>query len=491
MINRAIFTQPMIEYTDFAANALQVQEAKAGRELLGNYSRFHFHHPGPVFFYVMAAGEVVFYDWLQLVPAPFNAEMLAAILFNCACWALALVVLQEHFHGRLFGALGIAASVWFAAAVNLSAADGLRGVIVSPWMPHMLLAPFLLFAAATVSAAAGRTGHLPLSALAAGILIHGHVGQLLFAPVLLAAGVALWWRNTNRVNAWVLASCAGILLAFAAPILIEAARNHPNNLDLIRTYLAEHRGTQKTLRQSAYYLASFWAHDPAPQTDLLLPHPPLGRIAWSRAHARLFLLGLALVMATAAAVLTRQAIARRLAACTVGFILLTCALFFVWGVSITGELYQFNGYFVFSLQWLALVVGLGVLAERLPPIPILTAYLAVGAAAGLLLLSGSSLRHSVAPGDRRLWTIAYLLTAERMDHPIRLRFSDWGAAVGVANQMRRLELPFCVDREWGFMFNRVCGETGGTLELAAVPTVCPACRVLLDQNGLAATFIPR
>jgi hypothetical protein len=71
-INRALFTTSIIESSDFAANALQVQNAKHLAELLGNYSRWRFHHPGPAFFYIYAAGEWIFYDLLHLVPAPFN-----------------------------------------------------------------------------------------------------------------------------------------------------------------------------------------------------------------------------------------------------------------------------------------------------------------------------------------------------------------------------------------------------------------------------------
>ena len=169
-INSAVFSQPMIEYADFAANALQVQRAKTGHELLGNYSRFEFHHPGPAFMYMMAGGEFLFYDWTRIVPAPFNGELLACILFNCALLTVALLVIQTHLPGSLFPALAIAASVWFVSAVNITslAADGLHGGLVSPWMPHMLLTPFLVFVAAIVSASTGRTEHLPVSALAGG-----------------------------------------------------------------------------------------------------------------------------------------------------------------------------------------------------------------------------------------------------------------------------------------------------------------------------------
>ena len=57
-INGHWFRVPLIESADLAANSIQVYHAKMFRELLGNYSRWQFHHPGPVFFYLLAAGEV-------------------------------------------------------------------------------------------------------------------------------------------------------------------------------------------------------------------------------------------------------------------------------------------------------------------------------------------------------------------------------------------------------------------------------------------------
>jgi hypothetical protein len=489
-INRTVLTVPMIEYGDFAANALQIQEAKTGRELLGNYSRFQFHHPGPAFFYVMAAGEIVFYDWLHLVPAPFNAQILAAILFNCACLTVALLILGEHFRSRLFAALAITGSVWFAVAVNLSPADTMRGVLISPWMPHMLLAPFLLFAAATVSVAAGKAAHLPLSTFGAGMLIHGHAAQLLFAPLLFAAGVALCWRHGRPINPRILAGCGTIFIIFALPIVIDTLSHRPNNLDAIRTYLArDYPDARKTFLQSAYYLASFWTLDLSPHTTVSSPDPQLMRSAWERANSRMFLAGLVLVL-TLAVNLAKKSGQQRLLTYTGGFILAISILFVIWGMSITGPLYQFNGFFVFGLAWLALIVGLGVIAERLPPVSWRMAGWSVAVAASLTLLTGMTLEHPLASGDARVRTIALSLAKGRIDRPIRLRFTDWVPAIGVANQMRRLKLPFCVDQGWAYMFNRACGDTGGTLEISSQPVTCPDCRVLFADDGLAATLNP-
>ena len=47
VVNRGLFSTSLIEAGDQATNTIQVQNAAHFRELLGNYSRWHFHHPGP------------------------------------------------------------------------------------------------------------------------------------------------------------------------------------------------------------------------------------------------------------------------------------------------------------------------------------------------------------------------------------------------------------------------------------------------------------
>ena len=90
-----VFGAPMYEWADFAANALQIDRAKHFSELLGNYSRFNFHHPGPAFFYVYAASEVLFHDLLGVAAAPMNAHLLGSILLQSAFIAGAAVALAS------------------------------------------------------------------------------------------------------------------------------------------------------------------------------------------------------------------------------------------------------------------------------------------------------------------------------------------------------------------------------------------------------------
>ena len=181
-------------------------------------------------------------------------------------------------------------------------------------------------------------------------------------PFLLAAGAYLWWRNAVRRDLRILAVCGCILGLFATPILIEAAVDRPNNIDAIRAFMIRTPGPQKTVGESVNYFVSFLAHDPAPQTDLKVPDPPLWKMAFKRAYSRDFLLATGLLMLFAASLVKRSP-AKRFVIYSASAVLLISLLFLIWGISITGDLYEFNGFFIFGLQWLVLVVSLGLISE--------------------------------------------------------------------------------------------------------------------------------
>lgn len=154
ILNRDLFRVPIFEYTDFAANALQVERAKHFRELLGNYSRWGFHHPGPAFFYIFALSEKVLHDWLHLVPSEMNAHILSMVVLNTAFLFGAIGVVATYCRSRLFPPAALALSLLFIYVVNRTIPGS---AIFSIWMPHVLLFCFLFFITVCASVAAGRS----------------------------------------------------------------------------------------------------------------------------------------------------------------------------------------------------------------------------------------------------------------------------------------------------------------------------------------------
>ena len=80
--NRFLFTTRLYEDADMGANSILIEQARHFTLLVGNYSRYHFHHPGPAYMYVQAAGESLLWAWLHVVPTAWNGQLFAVYLLN-------------------------------------------------------------------------------------------------------------------------------------------------------------------------------------------------------------------------------------------------------------------------------------------------------------------------------------------------------------------------------------------------------------------------
>ncbi|MFC0532723.1 hypothetical protein [Phytohabitans kaempferiae] len=220
--NPVTFGRVVYERGDFAANSVITADAKHLELLVGNYSRLGFHHPGPAFFYVQAFGEWLWYDLLGAVPTPWNGQWIGLLALNSVLLGLCLAILHSWTASRRVTALcGAAGLLYFAVQ---------PAILASAWMPDLYVAPFLLLLTAAASVAAGRVAHLPALALAAGLLVHGHVSFLLFAPVIAGAAVlaSLWTgRPAWRAGRLAVLGAAGVLALFALPIVLNLLLHWP------------------------------------------------------------------------------------------------------------------------------------------------------------------------------------------------------------------------------------------------------------------------
>lgn len=459
-INSHWFRVPLVESSDWAANSIQVYHAKTFHEMLGNYSRWFFHHPGPVFFYLFAAGEYLFGDWLHVVPAPMNAQLVMLVLVNTALLFGSIEIWARHCPGPLFRPLALAAAVLVIYNVNLSHPSS---ALVSLWMPHVALLPFLFFASACASVAAGRLGHLPLLALGAMTMVHLHVAQILFAGVLsLAACVAaLVWvlrapagRRVWRQHVPAFALSVGIVALFLLPMVLELVLHKPNNLDYVRAYLQLYPDPHQGIVVASRYLLSFLTFSGDAVSPVYAPASGLLAQAASTPHVAIYwaLFGAGLC-ASVAMTMQRGKRHSRFAWVVVVEGAVIVALFLYWADRITGAMYQFNGFFIYSIHLLGLFWMAGTisawLADRRPhwgrwgrlmwAVP----FLSMVAVAGEFRNPDTG-----APAIRKM--------SDEMRSPgvyeLLFKHDDWPTAVGVANQFVRRGQAFCVTGDWGFMF---------------------------------------
>ncbi len=232
--NTHLFTHPVYENLDYAANSLLVLKAKRFELLHGHYSRMGFYHPGPALLYVLAAAEWALYDVAGAVPTPHNAHMLAHPILNAVLLGIALTIVARAAGLRPALVAALAFLVYFAREGHLN----------SHWFAQTFFLVYLPFQIAAASVAAGRTSHLGWLALTAGLAVHSHASFVLFAvPISLYALARLWARDGFRVGtpeagarrSWVV--FAVVVGLFVLPIALHTALEYPGE---IRRYI-EHK----------------------------------------------------------------------------------------------------------------------------------------------------------------------------------------------------------------------------------------------------------
>ncbi|WP_233800182.1 hypothetical protein [Paraburkholderia sp. HP33-1] len=238
MFGQTFGSVPLHEVGDFAANSVLIADARHLKLLVGHYSRVGFNHPGPAFLYVLAAGEVAFFDLTHWVASPFSGQIYAVVLLS-AFWIVAIGALLRRMLGSLAGAVTTTALfVGVTAYINYQAFAG-------PWFPHLY---YFAFAAFTVSIAAlimGRSDGLLLLAVSLGFLLNGHASFLGMTAIMLVCalvantgvhgrskvkGTWLLGRDYLAENIRTIAVALAIVALFLLPLAIQTALHFPGPL---------------------------------------------------------------------------------------------------------------------------------------------------------------------------------------------------------------------------------------------------------------------
>jgi hypothetical protein len=183
------------EMTDLAANSLLVLDAKSLGLWTGHYSRLGFNHPGPAILYVLAAGELLFYDWTGLVPSAFSGQLVAVAMYTSLWTCILGAQFLRMGSSRFIALLCVVFFLYSIAHVN-------PHFLVSAMMPHMFLLPFAVAVLSLGGLCEGRTDTLLPLAASSGFLVSGtfaFVGMLgVMLVVALAYNFATHRTDTER-----------------------------------------------------------------------------------------------------------------------------------------------------------------------------------------------------------------------------------------------------------------------------------------------------
>lgn len=205
---------------DMAALGLQVYHAVHGASLLGPYSRFAWHHPGPAYFYWLAPFYAALrYDSMALV--------LGSLALNVACTVFTVWAALRINARALIGTTLVMAAFWGCFAT----------VGLQPWNPAVIIVPSI----ALLLLAACPQDRVPpvYFAVIATFLVQTHIGVLV-----LVAGATAFRMFAHRDGRRVLRSkavWAALTLMWLPPVIEECLPGGGNISRVIHFFLGDKR----------------------------------------------------------------------------------------------------------------------------------------------------------------------------------------------------------------------------------------------------------
>src|SRR6476646_4578558 len=231
LVNFAASATPIVTDADIAVSELYVELATKGQLLVGPYSRFGWHHPGPLYFYLVA-------PFYALAGHQAAAMYAVALALNLAALVVIAWVLARETSVRTT-VTTIAVLVFFAWRVPR--------FLASPWTAHVPILASLAFL--VVSAAVG-TGRRRLLAL---MLVFGSLAPVV---VIVSAGVVatLVFARRAEVSPWPAINAAAWVLAllWLAPVT-EALAHGGGNLAALWRVFGSEPGAGHSLREAIEY----------------------------------------------------------------------------------------------------------------------------------------------------------------------------------------------------------------------------------------------
>ncbi|HVJ89010.1 MAG TPA: glycosyltransferase family 39 protein [Labilithrix sp.] len=219
---------------DFALLEQATRHVWHGDALLGPYSRFRWHHPGPLFFYIAAPFEALFgpkSTGLFVGACVVNAAAAAALVAN-----VRMSTTRAHAAASLLVVLA-----WFAAFGNVTA---------SPWNPLVIVLPLVTFLVSCALFARGETRAFVPAAFFGALALSTHVAAITTVVVAATVAVLIFVARrhvlTRRDRGFLACGLAIVVLAFLPP-LVEQVTAPRGNLRALATFFLHRAAPPKPL----------------------------------------------------------------------------------------------------------------------------------------------------------------------------------------------------------------------------------------------------
>ena len=191
----------------------------------GAYSRFGFHHPGPMY-------SIIRYPLYLLTGGRAQSFYIVTVLIvGLSLWG-ALAIVRE---AETYITVVIFAAVFSFFAFSLS-----KSIWLSQWNPFIIIFPLILSVVGMASYSSGTVRYLPLTVVSASFAAQTHLGVLPLAGLMFLYSAVLVFHRREFRNRYVVIS---VVLAFVIwiPVLVDQIfSNGSGNLSLIYSTLREY-----------------------------------------------------------------------------------------------------------------------------------------------------------------------------------------------------------------------------------------------------------
>lgn len=442
--------RPAFPVSDIAITELYTRDAAHARLAVGPYSRFGWHHPGPLLFYLLAPLYVA------------GGGNIAAL--HAAALALSLLAIGAAWYAAfVFSGPPLATAVLLAATLLIVRVPSLAA---SPWNPHAVVLPSIALVLFGAVAAAGRAEVLWIVALVASLIVQSDVAVVPVASVVMLVAM-------RRAPWHSVAIAAGVAAVVWMVPVLQQVTHTPGNLGALWRFFTSGGRAHVTLTTALAAWSDAMAAPFVPGFVLARGTILEPAVVWSHVT-----IAAAVVGAAAAGAIVAD---RRGAAAVSWFGTLSAGASLVALWSATRIEPPMSDHFTFwiaalGVADLAAVVALAPWTPAVEPIAVVAAA-AIVAGLGVREVSraadGTFAITSNAPSAPNFATsIRAYLAAQQVRRPLfRIDQEQWWLAAAILAELDREGVDYAVEPDWMPMFpDRFAtnGTEDAELTLAAV-----------------------
>jgi hypothetical protein len=438
-----LILDPCDPKSDIALIETQIHFAKEGKERLGVYSRFLFHHPGPLQFYWSAFTEdLVFFTDNIFGKHQFSTWFLNHLFF-LGFWISFLVLLKGEKHKFFF--MGLFMAVFSGSF--LASPHGLSYVI---WNPANTIMPILCLLGMIPWIEKGKIWVLGLVPIVVQFAFQNHIGTaILISPILIWSACKIFKSRVLTGRQLVYYSIYFVIISclLLTPAILEQWESETGNIGKLLVFVTKNGGFQKSLLKCYLFLGSFYTELFRGQGDSVP--------GFASFFVLSFVLGLIFQLKADFSPWKEW---KQIFWIGFGITLYAC-------LGMKGPLLKFGIWFFYTFLWISvLLLGKSILEW----IQIRKGYsmsLRLGVFLGIFLwilafwaVPSASVNPNICDSKDREFAAFFQINPDKESVQFDLPFNEehgdrWPALTGIVHQLVVHNISVCVNSEWDFMFN--------------------------------------